>query len=161
MLHAVDLAVLRLVRTRGHAPAADAAAIVLSRAGENGLLWYAVALAGALADRRARPVYRRAALAVLTSFAVSQAVKLAVRRPRPVLDDLAPLVATLSARSYPSSHAATSFAAAHELRDAVPAGPLYGLAGAVALTRSYLGVHYPSDVLAGAALGDAVARLIP
>ena len=34
--------------------------------------------------------------------------------------------------------------------------PLYALAGAVCLTRPYLGMHYPSDVLAGAALGIAI-----
>jgi membrane-associated phospholipid phosphatase len=70
------------------------------------------------------------------------------------------LVETLSGRAYPSSHAATSFAAARVLRDALPAVPLYALAGAMALSRSYIGVHYPSDVLAGAALGDAVAMLL-
>ena len=37
--------------------------------------------------------------------------------------------------------------------------PLYALATAMALSRPYLGVHYPSDIAAGALLGDAVARL--
>jgi membrane-associated phospholipid phosphatase len=158
---ALDVAALRLLRTRGHSPGAEAAVIVLSRAGENGLLWYAIALAGSVCDRPARPVYRRAALTVLAAFAASQGVKLAVRRARPLLEDLPVLVETLSVRSYPSSHAATSFAAARVLRGALPTVPLYALAGAMALSRSYLGVHYPSDVLAGAALGDAVARLTP
>ncbi len=38
--------------------------------------------------------------------------------------------------------------------------PLYGLAGAICLTRPYLGMHYPSDVLGGAALGLAIGRLL-
>jgi len=160
VLRALDLAALRLLRTRGHAPAVESAVIVLSRSGENGLLWYTIALAGAFFEPAARPLYRRAAMAVLASFALSQAVKRAVRRARPLLDDLPALVGTLSGRSYPSSHAATSFAAARVLRLALPALPLYGLAGAMALSRPYLGVHYPSDALAGAALGDAVARLL-
>jgi undecaprenyl-diphosphatase len=62
----------------------------------------------------------------------------------------------MSRLSYPSAHAATSFAAAR----ALPL-PLYPLATAMALSRLYLGVHYPSDTLAGAALGDAVAKLVP
>jgi len=54
-----------------------------------------------------------------------------------------------------------SFAAGRKLSEALPAPPLYVLAGAMALSRPYLGVHYPSDVVAGAALGDAVGRLVP
>ena len=42
----------------------------------------------------------------------------------------------------------------------LPALPLYAAAGAMALTRPYLGVHYPSDVLAGAALGAALEKLL-
>ena len=65
----------------------------------------------------------------------------------------------MSQRSYPSAHATTSFAAATSLP--LPAGALYPLAAAMALSRVYLGVHYPSDTLAGAALGGAVAVLAP
>jgi membrane-associated phospholipid phosphatase len=39
--------------------------------------------------------------------------------------------------------------------------PLYSLAAAVCLTRPYLGMHYPSDVLGGAAIGLLIGRLWP
>jgi undecaprenyl-diphosphatase len=68
------------------------------------------------------------------------------------------LASTLSGLSYPSAHAATSFAAAGALP--LPSLPLYAAAGAMALTRPYLGVHYPSDVIAGALLGRALERLL-
>ena len=42
----------------------------------------------------------------------------------------------------------------------LPAPPLYAAAGAMALTRPYLGVHYPSDVVAGALLGTAIETLL-
>jgi undecaprenyl-diphosphatase len=42
-----------------------------------------------------------------------------------------------------------------------PARLLYAVAGAFALSRPYLGVHYPSDVAAGAVLGTAVAEAWP
>jgi membrane-associated phospholipid phosphatase len=147
----VDRKLLRLFRTRGHWPPLERAARLYARAGENGLLWFAI---GVIArDRRAIRV-------VLTALIANTAVKQVVRRPRPVLgSDLPPLVSTISGRSYPSAHAATSFAAAGALGAVVPAPPLYAAAAAMALTRPYLGVHYPSDVAAGALLGWAVERL--
>jgi undecaprenyl-diphosphatase len=62
--------------------------------------------------------------------------------------------------SYPSAHASTSFAGARALAAAWPAAPLYALATAMAVSRPYIGVHYPSDVVAGAALGSAIAALV-
>jgi undecaprenyl-diphosphatase len=145
----VDLALLRLLRTRGHPPALERAARLYARAGENGMLWFAIALVAR--DRRALRV-------VLAALLANTAVKQVVRRPRPALADLPPLAATVSGLSYPSAHAATSFAAAGAL--SLPALPLYAAAGAMALTRPYLGVHYPSDVAAGAALGVALEKLL-
>ena len=93
---------------------------------------------------------------------LNTAVKYTVRRARPLLEEELPaLTPVLSGRSYPSAHASTSFAGARALAAAgLPGAPLRALAGAMALSRPYLGVHYPTDVLAGAFLGDAVARLM-
>ena len=157
MLAAIDRRLLRLLRTRGHAPPIERAARQLSRLGEHGALWLGISAAGALVDSEHRPLYRRTGRAVLVAYGFNQAVKLAVRRRRPVLEDLPPLYPTISELSYPSAHAATSFAAARVL----DSPPLYALAAAVAVTRPYLGVHYPSDSLAGAVLGTAVAELVP
>jgi membrane-associated phospholipid phosphatase len=145
----VDRALLRLLRTRGHPPALERVAQLYARAGENGVLWFGVAILAR--DRRAVRV-------VLAALLANTAVKQVVRRPRPSLPDLPPLAATVSGLSYPSAHAATSFAAAGAL--ALPSFPLYAAAGAMALTRPYLGVHYPSDVVAGAALGVALEKLL-
>jgi membrane-associated phospholipid phosphatase len=146
----VDRALLRLLRTRGHPPALERAAQLYARLGENGALWLVVS---ALARNR------RAFQVVLAALVANTAVKQVVRRPRPDLGpQLPPLAATVSGLSYPSAHAATSFAAAGAL--SLPSVPLYAAAGAMALTRPYLGVHYPSDVVAGAALGVALERLL-
>jgi membrane-associated phospholipid phosphatase len=80
-----------------------------------------------------------------------------VRRPRPVLPGLPALSPVVSSLSFPSAHATTSFAAARAYRGLAPAGALYAAAGAFALSRPYLGVHYPSDVAAGAVFGTALA----
>jgi membrane-associated phospholipid phosphatase len=147
----VDVALLRLLRTRGHWPPVERAARAYARAGENGALWFALSLL--LRHRRGFGM-------VLAALIANTAVKQVVRRPRPSLGaDLPPLASTISSRSYPSAHAATSFAAAGALRSSLPSLPLYAAAGAMALTRPYLGVHYPSDVLAGALLGWAIEEL--
>jgi membrane-associated phospholipid phosphatase len=159
VLRALDVGLLRLLRTSGHAAPVEAAARSLARLGEHGLIWHALAGAGLVLDRDRAPLYKRAMLTVLAGLLVNTAVKYVVGRRRPELEDLPPLAPTVSSRSYPSAHAATSFAAARVLSAELPAAPLYALAGAVALTRPYLGVHYPSDVAAGALLGDALARL--
>ena len=74
-----------------------------------------------------------------------------------MLPDLPALSPVVSSLSFPSAHATTSFAAARAYRGLAPAGLLYGAAGAFALSRPYLGVHYPRDVLAGAVLGTVLA----
>lgn len=161
MLGAVDRALLRVLRTRAHGAVAERAVARFSRLGEHGLLWVGVAAAGAVLDEPRRAVYLRGGRAVICAYLSNQAIKAVVRRPRPVLEGLPPLAPTVSGLSYPSAHAATSFAAARALSPALPGAALYAVAAAMALSRPYLGLHYPSDMLAGAALGAAVAELVP
>ena len=161
-LAALDLRLLRLLRTRGHTPAVEATLIRLAQAGENGLVWNALATVGGTLSARRRDDYVRAIEIVLATLLVNTAVKYAVRRARPILEEELPaLTPVLSGRSYPSAHASTSFAGARALAAAgMPGAPLHAVAAAMALSRPYLGVHYPTDVVAGALLGDAMARLM-
>jgi membrane-associated phospholipid phosphatase len=161
VLRAFDRGLLRLLRTRGHAPRVERAVVAYSRAGEHGLLWHALAAAGLLIDRRDRSTYLHCMRAVLVAYGANTAVKHAFRRARPVLEELPWLAPTISGHSYPSAHSSMSFAAARILSEALPRPPLYLAAAAMALSRPYIGVHYPTDVLAGAVLGDAAARLVP
>jgi undecaprenyl-diphosphatase len=157
----LDTALLRQFRTRGHQPVVEGVVRRFSLLGEHGILWYSVSAAGAVCAPQHRRAFGRAAALVFGSFVANQAVKFLVRRPRPNLPDLPPLVHTRSNRSYPSAHATTSAAAAVALSRVLPRGPLFAVASGLALSRLYLGVHYPSDTLAGAALGVAVAELAP
>jgi membrane-associated phospholipid phosphatase len=160
LLAALDRTLLRFLRTRGHSPQLERAALLYARAGENGLLWHGLGAAGALLHRGRRPVYLRAMRVTLFTLMANTVVKALVRRARPVLEELPALSPTLYGRSYPSAHASTSFAAAGALSAALPRVPLYAAATLMALTRPYLGVHYPSDVVAGALFGRAVDRLL-
>jgi membrane-associated phospholipid phosphatase len=73
-----------------------------------------------------------------------------------------PLLALPHSNSFPSGHTATSFACATVLTAFAPraAPAFYVLALAVAYSRLYVGVHFPTDVAAGAALGIATALLL-
>src|SRR3954453_11341544 len=130
------------MRTHGHQPGVERLVKAYSKLGEHGAIWDGVCAVGALRDRDR---YSRIAARVAASFVANQAIKLVVRRPRPNLADLPPLIHTMSNRSYPSAHGRTCGAAAVAL-----GGPLvWPVAISMALTRPYLGVHYPSDSVAG------------
>jgi len=157
-LPSLDEQLLRIARTRGHGPRADRAVARFSKLGERGAVWLAIGVAGYALDEPRRPQWRQAVSTVVGTYALNTAVKLVVRRRRPQLPGLPPLTDTPTQLSFPSAHASTSFAGALAYtRLGLPAVPLYALAKGLAVSRLYLGVHYPSDVLAGAVLGTAVA----
>ena len=157
MLAALDSAVLGIVRSRDPDAAPTRAIAAFSKLGEHGAIWFAIAGVGAAADRDGRPGYVRAIKTVGVAFVVNQVVKQTVRRKRPAPEGQH--VGTPTQLSYPSTHAATCFAGARAMSCLLPAAPLYALATGLALSRLYLGVHYPSDSVAGAVLGTAVAEL--
>ena len=157
----IDRATLVFARTHGHQPGVERAVAAYSRAGEHAACWLALGLAGAALTRdpERRRSWLRGVGTVAGAYGVNQAVKFIVRRHRPDLDGLPPLTPVVTQLSFPSAHATTAFAAARAYAGLVPAWLLYGAAAAFAVSRPYLGVHYPSDVVAGALLGTAIAEV--
>jgi undecaprenyl-diphosphatase len=159
----LDRRLLSGLHARGADPRVAAATRGLSRAGEHGLLWLAGGLAGAAVDRGRRGVWLRGTALTAGAHLASMGVKRVVRRPRPAR--VRPRVRTAGRHSFPSSHASSAAAAvAVVVSHRAPGARLVlvavaPLAAAMCLSRLVAGVHYPSDVAAGVALGALTARL--
>jgi membrane-associated phospholipid phosphatase len=162
VLQALDNRLLYAMRTRFHGPAAETVAQWLGRIGSYGAVWLAIGLVLAFADPDNGEDWLVAGILGPVAIGLNFAVKLVVRRPRPVLEGLPPLGGAPSSLSFPSAHATSSFACATAMTRIAPeAAVLFVLAAAIAVGRPYLGMHYPSDVLAGAVLGTALGLVVP
>jgi undecaprenyl-diphosphatase len=141
----------------------DRAAGVLSASGSLGLLWIALGVTMTRGRPARGKAVRRVAGSVWPAYFGAGLLARRVGRPRPA--------ARLHARtlrrapknpSMPSEHAAAAFAGAISVSAVAPGNEerLLLLAALVSLSRPWLGVHYLSDTVCGAALGALIARLV-
>ena len=141
-------------------PALTAVFIVLSAWWVKGPVLIALGLGADLWRRRLPIAFAATGAAVIAASLLDNVLKHAFDRPRPPAQEagLPTLVPTPHSASFPSGHAATAFAAAGAIAVLCPRmrWPALALAGAIGLSRVYLRVHFPLDVLAGAALGGAL-----
>lgn len=135
----------------------------LSHFGEHSIGWLVVSLIGAAVMPRRRCDWLVAGAGAFAAHAAAVVLKRVVRRTRPHHSSVAVNVGTPSQLSFPSAHATSTTAAALLM------GPITGLPEGVsaalfvppmALSRMVLGVHYPSDVACGIALGAVVAKVV-
>jgi len=141
-------------------PPVVAAARGLSFFGEHSAGWLAMGVVGALVDRERRRDWLLASAGVVGAHAASIVVKRVVRRPRPADDSVRVLVGTPSRLSFPSAHATSTTAAAVLFSGLTGRRLVPVLVPPMLVSRLVLGVHYPTDVLAGSVLGAVAGGLV-
>ena len=165
-LNRLDTAVYAAI-ARTPTPGLDQALGRLSRAADFSKLWLgsASALAAFGGEQGRRAAGNGIASLALTSALVNAVLKplWGRRRPERVKHRVpfARRVRMPKTRSFPSGHAASGFAFATGVASAapVPGGLLTALAALVAYSRVHTGVHYPSDVVAGAVIGAGLSPI--
>ena len=147
-----------------HNPVLDKIMIVLTKLGDAGILWIAIALILLIPKK-----YRRAGLQMLITMAITYVIgnlilKNLIARERPCwIDTTVPLlIASPSGYSFPSGHSMNGFASALALflNDKKLGIPALVLAAAIAFSRLYHFVHFPTDVLGGILIATVVALLV-
>ena len=159
MITNIDLGIMMFVQENLRSEIGNAIMKFITHLGDGGWLWIAIGVALLLFKKTIV-----AGFSVLISLAINAlftniTLKDLIARPRPfvVNDAIVPLVGGVSPyRSFPSGHSGGSFAAMLALSKWVPKKigiPAIILAAMVALSRLYVGVHYPTDILGGFVVG--------
>jgi membrane-associated phospholipid phosphatase len=162
VLARLDSRLLYTMRTRFHGPMPERIGRWLGRIGEYGAIWVVIGIVLAFVDPDNGEDWVVAGILGPVAIGLNFVVKVIVRRPRPVLEGLPPLGGAPSSLSFPSAHATSSFACATAMTRIAPeAAVLFVPAVAIAACRPYLGMHYPSDVLAGVVLGVGLGLIAP
>lgn len=135
----------------------------ISRLG-NGVFWYSLMAALLLLDPTAAPVVARMVLGGLLCLTIYKWLKAKTSRPRPyqVYVAIAAAAPALDRFSFPSGHTLHAVCFSMIASQAFPAlAPLlWSFTALVAASRPILGLHYPSDVIAGALIGLGVAEFM-
>ncbi len=139
--------------------ALDGLWIFITHLGDDGILWIILGIV-LLFWKKTRPIGLTMLISLLFDYLIiNVTLKDLIARPRPfvVNEAIKPLVTGVSPyRSFPSGHSGGSFAAMFALYKWVPKKvgiPALVLAALVALSRLYVGVHYPTDIIAGCIVG--------
>lgn len=131
---------------------------LITRLGDKGYVWITIAIILLFFKET-----RKAGITVLISLVFSllinnECLKHLMERPRPFVTfpEMIPLIAKPHSFSFPSGHTSSSFSAAMVLLYMLPKKygvPAVVMAAMIGFSRMYVGVHYPTDVLAGTLVG--------
>ena len=155
---------LLFIQEHLRAPALNGVMCFITHLGDTGAIWIAFTLLLLFLPRTRKAGMICAAALIVNLLLTNIALKNIIQRIRPydVMDSLKILVEAEHDFSFPSGHTAASFACAWAMRRTLPKKcwiPAIVLAALISLSRLYVGVHYPTDVIGGAIVGIFAAEL--
>ena len=161
VIQSFDTSALLYIQDSIRAPFLNDIMVLFSIVGNSGLLWIILGLLLLIPKATRRGGFDML-ICLLAAFIINDLViKELVARARPynTIESLQILVSPLSSYSFPSGHSNSSFAAAMALTLAFGKKGAWAFlpAALIALSRCYVGVHYPSDVFVGIIVGTVVA----
>ena len=163
-LQQLDGGILLWIQENLRSPLLTGIFTFITRLGDGGFIWILLTLL-LLVPKKTRKVALSMAAALICSLVITNLLlKNSVARVRPyeVVEGLRILIAPPQDWSFPSGHTSASLAAGVVMLRMLPRQigvPGFILAILISLSRLYVGVHYPTDVLGGAAIGVACALL--
>lgn len=166
LLAQLDLQFFTLINALPHAPFLDVLAGGLWGFGAAGVWWLFIILQQWYTSNKRQVLIFLTVTAFSSAYTISELLlKDLFQKPRP--SDIFPeavvrLFGIPSPFSFPSSHAAVSFAMAYVLSKYFPVlAPLnFGFAAIIALSRVYIGLHFPSDIIYGALIGTIIGWIV-
>lgn len=158
-----EITLMRLLLTLRR-PWLDDGMILASALGAGGFIWIITGSIAGIFPRNTATMWRLWLAVALSFFVVDALVKPFFERQRPfqIMPEVRLIDARPSTPSFPSGHAAIAAAGALSVTRMLPHARwiVWPLAAMIALSRVYLGVHWPTDVLAGGLLGLAVGWFV-
>ena len=159
-LRGEDAALVAVQSTLAGRPGVLPGARAMSHFGEHSAGWIGVSVLGALLQPKRRRAWLTAGVGAFLAHAAAVVIKRVVKRERPHHPSIAVNVSTPSRLSFPSAHATSTTAAAILLARASGVRLPLLVVPPMAVSRLVLGVHYPTDVLTGVAVGAVVAKAV-
>lgn len=159
IIHSIDFGILEFLQTL-HNDVLNFIMRIFTHAGDNGYIWIGIAII-LLCIPKTRKIGIYLAVTLIVEAVLNEMViKEIIQRERPFLQrtGIDTIINQPSSYSFPSGHTASSFAAATAIYQYNKKWGIasYVLASVIAFSRLYFFVHFPTDILAGAALGIGV-----